>query len=228
MSTPTMPAGQPPRPYAPIPRPPVAPPPRADEGFGGALFGGAVAALVGAGIWTLLVKLTDHEIGWVAWGVGALVGAVMAKMTPVRGSTIGVYAAVLAALGLATGKIMTVRAVGMPAAQEMMTGDSELLTQAFAWDMRQRENYSPEINQALVRLGDDTIPDGLWGRMLAEATVRRDAAPAEEQERVAKGYVTAVFGAVSFTEQFGASLSLFDFLWFFLAIGTAFKVMRGD
>jgi hypothetical protein len=192
------------------------------------LFGGAVAALVGAGIWTLLVKLTDYEIGWVAWGVGALVGAVMAKMTPARGGSLAVYAAVLAALGLATGKVMSVRAVGAPAVQEMMADDPEMMTQAFAWDMRQRESYTPEINQSLLRLGDDTIPDLLWSQMLVEANARREAAPAEEQARVAEGYVNAVIGSISFTNQFMGSLSIFDFLWFFLAIGTAFKIMKGE
>jgi hypothetical protein len=94
--------------------------------------------------------------------------------------------------------------------------------------MRQRESYSPAINQSLIRLGDDTIPDVLWGQMLNEANARREAAPAEEQERVAKGYINAVIGRISFSDQLMGSLSIFDLLWFFLAIGTAFKVMRGD
>src|SRR5688500_7513909 len=39
-----------------------------------ALIAGLVAALMGGGIWAALVFITNLEIGWVAWGVGGLVG----------------------------------------------------------------------------------------------------------------------------------------------------------
>jgi hypothetical protein len=177
-------------------------------------------------VWTLLVKLTGSEIGWVAWGVGALVGIVMAKMTPVRGGTIAVYAALFAALGLATGKVMTVKAVLAPMAQQDFVEDPEMLAQAFAWDMRERETYTPEINQQLFQLGDDTIPDALWAQMVVQAAARRDAAPEAERQRVVQAFVTGIIGAVSFTDQFMSTLSFFDLLWFFLAIGTAWKIMH--
>src|SRR6185369_9670393 len=38
------------------------------------IIGAALAGLVGMIIWTLLIIVTNHEIGYVAWGVGGLVG----------------------------------------------------------------------------------------------------------------------------------------------------------
>lgn len=38
------------------------------------LIGGVLAAVVGAGIWALVGCLTHKEIGWIAWGIGFLVG----------------------------------------------------------------------------------------------------------------------------------------------------------
>jgi hypothetical protein len=212
------------------PRPPIPPRPRPearqeDHPIGGALFGGAVAALVAAGIWALVTKATNTEYGMLAWGVGLLVGVVMSKMTPARSATLGVYAALLAMLGLATGKVLTLKIMSA-SAHELVIEDPEGLAQAFLMDMRDRESFSPEVNQQILALGDDTLPDALFATMQSEAMARMEAAPAPERERVAKHAVTMVMGNLTLTDQFIATLSLFDLLWFFLAIGTAWKMMK--
>jgi hypothetical protein len=84
------------------------------------------------------------------------------------------------------------------------------------------------VNQRLVALGPDTVPDALYATMQTEAQARMDAAPAAERERVAKQAVTMVMGSLSLPNQFIATLSLFDLLWFFLAIGTAWKIMKSE
>jgi xanthosine utilization system XapX-like protein len=162
-----------------------------------------------------------------AWGVGLLVGVVMAAMTPARSATLGVYAALLAMLGLATGKVLTLKIMS-GSAHEVVLEHEETLAQAFLMDMRDRETFSPEVNQRLVALAEDTVPDALYATMQVEAQARMDAAPAAERERVAKQAVTMVMGSLSLPDQFMATLSLFDLLWFFLAIGTAWKIMRSE
>lgn len=223
---PSQPPAQPPRPPMP-PRRTAPPAPRpAEEGVGGALLGGAVAALVGAGLWALITKLTNTEWGWIAWGVGLLVGLAMARMTPVRSPTLGVYAALLAMLGLATGKVLTLK-IEAASAHEEIIDDPETLTQAFLIDMRGRESFSAEVNTQLARLGQqDTVPDDLWATMMAEAGERMQAAPATERERVAQSAVTQIMGSLTLTDQFVGTLGLFDLLWFFLAIGTAWKMLK--
>ena len=163
-----------------------------------------------------------------AWGVGGLVGFVMSKFTPERSVKLGVLAAALAVLGLAIGKIATVRLVAPTAGSDVILEDPEALATAFALDMREGERYSPEVSMQLATLSPtDTIPDALWPKMLDEAQARMAEAPEAERVRVATAFMNKFMDKMDLTDQFGASLSLFDLLWFGLAIATAFKIMRG-
>ncbi|HEY4346265.1 MAG TPA: hypothetical protein VGM80_01660 [Gaiellaceae bacterium] len=74
----------------------------------------ALGAAVGSGvIWGLVSKLTKHEIGIVAVGVGFIVGAVVAYAGKGAGSTkLQVIAAIGALLGIAIGKYLEVLWIG--------------------------------------------------------------------------------------------------------------------
>lgn len=227
----TTPVAQPPRRTVPklsFPPPKTSPPP--SSGMAPAIVGGALAALVGAGIWTAVVMISGGwEVGWVAWGVGALVGAVMSKMTPVRSVQIAAVASVLAAGGLAIGKIATFRIAVPNIARDMLLENDVMLAQAFALDMREGERYSAEVSVQLASLNTgDTLSDATAARMMEEAQARMERAPQAERERVAKMFANRILAETGLSTQFGATLSMFDILWFFLAIATAFKLMRGS
>lgn len=206
------------------------PPPRSSPPptLAPALIAGALAALAGAGVWTAIVVMTDYEIGWVAWGVGGLVGLVMSRFTPERNVRVGLFAAALAVLGLAIGKIATVRVLIPTVGRDAVLETPDALLQAFALEMRQGERYSPELSIQLAALSPrDTLPDVLWTKMVEEAQVRMDKAPPAERNRVATAFTHTILNELDFSGQLGVSLSLIDFLWFGLAIATAFKIMRG-
>ncbi len=40
----------------------------------GAILGGAIAGAIGAVIWAVVTHYSGYEIGWIAWGIGGLVG----------------------------------------------------------------------------------------------------------------------------------------------------------
>jgi hypothetical protein len=194
-----------------------------------AIIGGVLAAVAAAAIWTGVVLLTEYEIGWLAWGVGALVGAVMAKLTPVRGPKLAIYAALLAALGLAIGKVATVRAALPTYGRDAVLENEEFLIGAFALEMKEGERFSPELSVQLASLSSsDSVPDALGQQMFDEARARAENATEEERGRVATSFANRVLTVTSLSQQFLASLGLFDILWFFLAIGTAWKMMRGE
>lgn len=208
-----------------FPPPKPSPPPTATP----AIIAGALAAIGGAGIWTAVVVVTDMEIGWIAWGVGALVGFVMSRVTQARSPQLAVTAALLAAVGLAIGKVASVRVAVPSIGREMIMSNPEALSAAFAMEMRQGERFSPEVSVQLASLSEsDTVPDALWSTMLDEARARVAAAQPEERERVARAFAERMVGAIGLTEQFKSSLSLFDLLWFGLAIATAAKFMLGS
>lgn len=68
---------------------------------------GLVAALVGGIVWGLIVKWTQYELGFVAWGIGFLVGtAVVYGGRNLRGIPFQLIAVVFALLGIALGKYL--------------------------------------------------------------------------------------------------------------------------
>ena len=68
---------------------------------------GLVAAIVGAVVWGLIVRWTQYELGFVAWGIGFLVGtAVVFGARHLRGLPFQLIAVVFALLGIAAGKYL--------------------------------------------------------------------------------------------------------------------------
>jgi hypothetical protein len=72
-----------------------------------ALGAGLVAAVVGGVIWGLIVRWTEYEVGFVAWGIGFIVGtAVVFGARNLRGLPYQLIAVTLALLGIAIGKYL--------------------------------------------------------------------------------------------------------------------------
>jgi len=70
-----------------------------------AVFGGLLAALVGGAIWALIAVKTDYEIGFAAWGIGALAGfAVVFFARGRKGLPLQVIAVATSLLGILLGK----------------------------------------------------------------------------------------------------------------------------
>jgi hypothetical protein len=68
---------------------------------------GLAAAVVGGIAWGLIVKWSDYEIGFAAWGIGFIVGtAVVFGAQGRRGLPFQVVAVVLALLGIVLGKYL--------------------------------------------------------------------------------------------------------------------------
>ena len=72
-----------------------------------AVLAGLVAAIAGGVAWGLIVKSTDYEIGFAAWGIGFLTGlAVLTATRGARGLPLQVIAVVCALFGIALGKYL--------------------------------------------------------------------------------------------------------------------------
>jgi hypothetical protein len=73
-----------------------------------AVAAGLVAAIVGGVVWGLIVKWTDYEVGFVAWGIGFLVGlAVVTAARGARGLLLQVVAVLCAFVGILVGKYLS-------------------------------------------------------------------------------------------------------------------------
>ena len=73
-----------------------------------AVVAGLAAALVGGIVWGLIVKISDYEVGFVAWGIGFLAGtAVVIASRGAKGRQLQVIAVVSALLGILLGKYLS-------------------------------------------------------------------------------------------------------------------------
>lgn len=87
-----------------------------------AVIGGLIGGAIGALAWAGVVVFTGYEVGWIAWGVGGLVGYGVAKGNEdgARSSTAaGTLAVVIAALAIVAGKYAGIQSV-MPSDDEIM------------------------------------------------------------------------------------------------------------
>ncbi len=71
------------------------------------IIGGIVAAAIGATIWAVITAVTNYQIGWMAVGVGFLVGYAVRISGKGIDKTFGVIGAILSLLGCAAGNLLT-------------------------------------------------------------------------------------------------------------------------
>jgi hypothetical protein len=84
---------------------------RSEQNLGQAILSGAVGALVGAGLWAAITVVTKYQIGFMAVGVGFLVGFLVRKFGKGLDWIFGVVGAVFALIGCLLGNILVVCAL---------------------------------------------------------------------------------------------------------------------
>jgi hypothetical protein len=80
---------------------------KADQNLSFGIVGGVVAATIGATIWAIITAVTNYQIGWMAVGVGFLVGYAVRISGKGIDKTFGVAGAVLSILGCVAGNLLT-------------------------------------------------------------------------------------------------------------------------
>lgn len=215
----------------------------------GGIIGAVVAGLVGAGIWSGITYSTGYEIGWIAWGVGALVGfgALMGARREAS-PMLGGIAVAVSILALLTGKYITIELLiekeigdGSQYLQEAIDSldDPEYLTSYIADGIA--VEYEAEGKPVEWPSGVDPeyasesweYPEDVW----ADAQSRWDAMNEEDRELYRQGIEQDIrdgfleelenMRSEAASQGFLQSFGLFDVLFFFLAVGTAFKLASG-
>jgi len=87
-----------------------------EQKLGAGIAAGAAAALLGAAAWAAITVATGYQIGFMAIGIGFLVGWAVRSAGKGVAKTFGIAGAVLALLGCAVGNLLA--AVGLVAKQE--------------------------------------------------------------------------------------------------------------
>jgi len=79
----------------------------AEQNLPAAIGAGAVAALVGAAVWAVVTVTSNYKIGWIAVGVGFIVGWAVRFAGKGVTKPFGIAGAVLALLGCALGDLLS-------------------------------------------------------------------------------------------------------------------------
>lgn len=81
---------------------------KSEQRLGLGILAGAVAALVGAGVWAVVTVVTSYQIGWMAVGVGFLVGFAIRAAGKGISPAFGIAGAVLSLLGCILGNLLSI------------------------------------------------------------------------------------------------------------------------
>lgn len=213
------------------------------------IVGGLAGGAIGVAIWVGVGYATQGaEVGWIAWGVGGLVGlGVRMASDGHEGFFPALIAATISIISILLGKyLVVVLLVNMFAAKIMggdipegleVNSDPMMISRLAHEVVAEYEEKGTEITmpdpEIVEIMGDDPsvhFPPGIW----AEATKRWNAMSPDEQE-AAKVEVKEEleknieeFGDEITVFAFLGSFGLFDLLWFFLATGSAFRVAMSD
>lgn len=79
----------------------------AEQNLAAGTIAGAIAAVVAAGIWAVLTAVTEYQIGFMAIGVGFLVGIAMRMVGKGIEPVFGIVGAALSLIGCLIGNLLT-------------------------------------------------------------------------------------------------------------------------
>lgn len=208
---------------------------------------GLAAGVLGAILWAGVVAITNYEIGWIAWGIGGLVGVAVARGNADRhraAASAGVLAVVLTALSIVGGKYLAVSLV-LPSSEEitaffMDRFDSEEYVLSYVADAVAAEfessgkvvNWPVGVDPSSASEESD-YPADVWAEARARWAAWSDTERSEFREarrRETREDLDANVGAYRdqlFRSAFAGSFAPMDIIFFGLAIVTAWGIASG-
>lgn len=202
------------------------------------LLGGVIGGAIGVAVWVLVGHATNHEYGWIAWGIGFLTGAGVrfgARLGDDTGSAMrGALAAGIALASIVTAKFLVFTLIVVGSYEEALRTppDDRRLIAAVADEIAREMlargesvNWPAGMTYEKAAVQDD-YPPTVW----RQAESRWSALEPDEQENRRDELLAAVVASIretpspEFPERFSAS----DLLWIGLATFTAFKLAAGS
>jgi hypothetical protein len=194
-----------------------------------------VAGAAGAAAWAAVSYFLNIEIGFLAWGIGGLVGfAVQMGVGEAPGSVVyGVLAAVIALGAVAAGKYLAVYVAieSQLSAVRGPVGTDYAISVLADEVVEEFDEAGKPLNYPATRDPErsdraEDYPADVWAEAVSRYEAKSDDERAEflaevESERDAN--VAMLVDGVR-ADAFKESFSPFDLLWVFFAVGTAFKM----
>jgi len=197
-----------------------------------------VAALLGALVWGGIAAATGYEVGYVAWGIGFVVGA-SAKGFGGIGKTAGVVAAVLALGSIFMGKMLAVHFSAPAEIRKMF--DATLTREVYGEQARDADDYAGVTSdedcakfmvdheyteaESVAEVTKEEIADFRNGEG-QQLTRFREEKPKYEpwRKETSDRGVDEIMKQLPLAELVVQDLGLFDIIFALLGIGTAYKL----
>ncbi len=180
--------------------------------------------------WFFLIKVTGYEIGWVAWGVGALTG-VGARVVGAEGSRkLGLIAGAFAFVAIIGGQFLALRSLTMKDIDKIAAtayqGQVEYAKQVTAAtsDADMKAIYAKENDEEISAVKADEWQDFQKTEL---PKLKELAAGKPSESEFIRNFHKSV---ISFSDEFDMlkeSMGLFTMLWIFLGVGSAYKLASG-
>jgi hypothetical protein len=202
---------------------------------GSPLLAGLIAGFVLMIAWIVLARMTHNDVGLASWGVGGLLGIVIAKSARPPTRATGVLAALLTAGTLLVTKVAVVIFALQPALRDEFVQDREATSALYMLEMTKSHSFSPDLQHTIDARPDLLRDTSFLGpgtelrmRMDSEATERaRSATPAERERLVRTHFDATLLEKVGFWVLLLTSFGPLDLLWIGLGISTAWKLGQG-
>lgn len=194
---------------------------------------GGVAALAGAIVWALVAYYANLEIGYLAWGIGALVGLAFLKFYKPGGTVAGILAVALALGGITVGKFLTMDMYfsSDKALQEVLKSPEEtgLLALGAYLQMKEMPEYPKADEETLdgIFFRDQELPQSptasVQGFLMSFSVYYQSLTDVQKKD-AARKFLDHHAKTISLQERAKASFKLFDIIFILLAVGTSFKL----
>src|SRR5258707_15882089 len=160
---------------------------------------GLLVSIVIVVVWVGLAYVTHHAVGVAAWGVGGLLGIVVAKVAKPPTKATGALAAVLTLVTALLAKVVLVVAALQPMIRQELANDPGTLTALFLLEKVQHKSFSPQL-QATIDTRPDLVSDStffgpgheLRQQMVEEAGAAAKASSFAERDRLVHGHFERV------------------------------------
>lgn len=185
--------------------------------------------------WVVLARVTHNDVGLASWGVGGVLGIVIAKAARPPSRRTGIQAVVLTAVMLLAAKMAVVVFVLQPALRDEVLRDHDTTALMYLYEMTKNRSFSPELQHTI-----DTRPElvrdssfmgpgqELREQMVTEASTRaKDASRAERERMVRTYYDQTRLRNIGFLFVLVTSFGPLDLLWMGLGLASAWRLGQG-
>lgn len=201
---------------------------------------GVVGGVVGTIVWAIISYYANAEVGWIAWGIGFVVGVFVrvAAGESFEGPVPAVLAAGIAILSVLCGKYaaihLAVSSVNLTEVAVDVT-DEQMMVALADQIIEQREAKGQKTEMpGGIKLEDASkhadYPPAVW-REASQQWSKLGPAAQQQQKDERQALVREAldgFRGQAARSAFAESFGPFDLLWFFLAAATAYKLGHGN